>query len=135
MRGHLILRLETFPQDGGTRPAPGDACVVDQYGAAGVSAQHLCDSPTIRLGGQVGSHGRDGTPGIVGEARRQRFKPCSVAGAEAQIMPALCQPIGIERADMPEEAPVISAVPCEPSLISFGHLSLSYRIANRRGRV
>lgn len=75
------------------------ARVVDQYGDAGVSAQYLFNPSESRLVGQVGNDNLDGTAGVSGEACRQRLKPFSIAGDEDQIMTALCEPIGIDRAD------------------------------------
>src|SRR5437899_11519780 len=79
--------------------AHGDARVVDQYSDAGVSALHLCDPRELRLVMQVGTDDLDGTPGVIGEACRQRLEPCAMARDEDQIMTATCQPIGIDRAD------------------------------------
>ena len=59
-----------------------DARIVDQHGDAGVSTQRLFDPREICFVVQVGSDDRDGTPGVVGDACRQRFKPSMIAGDE-----------------------------------------------------
>jgi len=113
-----------------------DSRIIDEYGDAGVTAQHLFDLSEIRLVVQVGDDDRDGTPGVIAEASRQCIEPFSIARDEDEVMSAPCQPVGIDRADAGRSARDQRGAARHAVFSCFEHLSPlgseAFRLFSRR---
>jgi hypothetical protein len=76
-----------------------DAGVVDQGGDALVVAQHLLHPGEVGAIGQVGGQDLDLAARLGGDPAGHGVQPRAVAGDQDQVVAALGQPVGIDRAD------------------------------------